>query len=240
MATAAFKHIHVCIPCGGQMMYAATMVSLMNLFTWGVQNKIAITFEFLGQESLLERGRSCLAARALAKGATHLLFVDADIEFIPESVKRLLDLKRGDVKCGCYAKKNLMWDRLLKSPHASNEPLAQQLLDYNLNLVPGGKVDIEDGFACGVMHAATGFMMISSEFLQKMTDHYKEELFVKNDIAGDSLTTYVNLFGTYIDPERRVLLSEDYAFSDRVRAIGGEICADLIQPLGHHGLYVSS
>ena len=63
----------------------------------------------------MQRARQVALARFYQKtDATHFLFIDADIEFDPQSVIALLDGGH-EVSCAVYPKKVIMWDQLEKA-----------------------------------------------------------------------------------------------------------------------------
>ena len=54
--------------------------------------------------SILPRSRTTLAQKALESGATHLLFLDSDMVFPPDTLHRLLSWRKSVVACNCPTK----------------------------------------------------------------------------------------------------------------------------------------
>lgn len=229
--------VYLATPCYGcqmSVMYVASMLGLQSLLA---RNGIQCIVDFIGNESLIERARNIVVARFLKSNATHLLFIDADIGFRPESVLRLLRADK-DVATGLYAKKHFDWTMVkTKLEQGDKEPVHQMGLDFNVNALDDQPVN--DGFV-KVLDSATGFMLIKREVLQRMSDKYKDELWCVNDIPRQEIKEYVALFACMIDPTTRRFLSEDYSFCRRYQAMGGEIWADLTAPLAHLGTHVFS
>lgn len=196
----------------------------------------SIALDLLGNESLITRARNLLTKRFLMSGASHLLFIDADISWSPEAIERLVQ-KNEPVVTGVYPKKFIDWGALDGKLKAGNsrEPVFMMGLDYNINVMET-EVQVEQGFA-KVMDAATGFMLIKREAIEKLYAAYEKELLVTNDLLGAQQTVkdYVAIFDCMICPDTRRYLSEDFAFSRRWQAIGGKVYADLAVPLGHTG-----
>src|SRR5205085_7019744 len=86
-----------------------------------------------------------------------------------------------------------------------------------------------------VAYGGTGFLMISREAVQKMTDAHPELRAKMGDMADPLAPEAVMLFETMIEPETGQYLSEDYAFCRRWRDLGGEIWADVEARLTHTG-----
>lgn len=102
------------VPCyGGNMLYSFSR-SLSQLEKHLTAQKIKYELCFIVTESLISRARNNIANHFLKrKDATHLLFLDADIAFNPNSVVRLL-LARTPL-CGCvYPKKNLPIENIVQ------------------------------------------------------------------------------------------------------------------------------
>ena len=240
-STTTKPRLFVAVPCYACMMTNAFLISLMELQSECVKRGIECSVDFIGNESLVQRARNILAARFLKSAATHLLFVDADIAFRPDAVFRLLDADKDITTC-IYPKKAIDWSLVttrLADPECK-EPVQMMGLDYNLNL-EGESAEVRDGFV-RVLDAATGFMLITRDVLERMAERYAEELRCVNDLPGDRsdpgyVQEYVALFDCMIDPQTRRYLSEDYSFNRRAQAMGIETWADLASPLCHVGNY---
>jgi hypothetical protein len=212
------------------------LTSILSLQSACIQRGVDLSVDFIGNESLVHRARNILAARFLKSQATHLLFIDADIGFNPETVFRLLDFDK-DVVTAVYPKKFIDWKTVqtyLEKGSPSAERLEQVGVDFNINL---RKTETAQNGFVPVLDSATGFMLIKRDLLQCMSDKYRDELYCVNDILGTSASVpdYVAVFDCMIDPENRRYLSEDFAFCRRVQQMGGEIWADIASPLGHIG-----
>lgn len=219
-----------CFACQLSNTFAASLIALQAMC---VQRGVQLQIDFIGNESLVERARNVLVARYLKySNFTHFMFVDADIGFNPESVFRLLNFDK-DVTSAVYPKKSIDWDKVAQKIRDKDpEDIRQMGLDFNINLKT--MEPPIDGFV-RVLDTATGFLLIKRHVLEKMYEHYREELFAVNDIQGQNVENYVSLFACMIDPETKRFLSEDYAFCRRYQQMGGDIWADLATPLSHTG-----
>lgn len=234
--------LYVATPCYGCQMTKGYLASLLGLQAECMRRGVECMVDFVGNESLVERARNVLAARFVRSAATHMLFVDADIAFQPESVFRLLAADK-DIVTAVYPKKSIDWNRVrrrLEDP-SDAEPLAQAGLDFNINILQSERAT--NGFV-RVLDSATGFMLISKAAMRRMYDAYEAELRAVNDIVSPNDTSdtavreYVAVFACMIDPDTRRFLSEDYSMCRRWQQIGGEIWADLASPLAHVGTHV--
>ena len=226
------RTLFVATPCFGCKVTNVYATSVMMLKAECAKRGVGVQFEFIGNESLVERARNILTAMFLKSDATHLLFIDADIGFDPESVFRLLDSDKGVVG-GVYPKKSIDWGLVQsKTAAGSDEPAHQMGLDFNINIAKNETM--EDGFV-RVLDTATGFLLIRRDVIERMNEAYRDELFAVNDIQGKSVKDYVALFACMIDPTSKRFLSEDYAFCRRYQQIGGEIWACTRTPLSHVG-----
>jgi hypothetical protein len=187
-------------------------------------------------ESLIPRGRCVAVGRfmqlPLAKKFTHFMFIDADVEFQPESVIRLL-FSGHEVSVACYPKKHVNFEGAKREiVEGGDRPPEMASADLVVNL---GKASapVINGFA-EILDGPTGFMMIKREVFEKMEKHYPE-LHCKNDHANKDFDFYPALFDCMICPTTKRYLSEDYAFCRRWQQMGGKIYGDTNTVLGHVG-----
>lgn len=220
-------------PCYGGMVAVPYMLSMLALKD--VLNRERIAFRLLtpANDSLITRVRNSIANEFLRDTrATHLLFIDADIEFVPQMVPRLL-ASGHDVVCGVYPVKGLRLDRVMAQPAGTPPQTAEAAsLEYAVKLKSGCKMDAQ-GFL-EVEYAATGFMLVSRGALVRMMDAYPElhyRFACTNEAAADNFA----FFDTAIDPDTRDYLPEDYAFCKRWRDIGGKVHVSVPGRFAHHG-----
>lgn len=237
----------IATPCyGGQLTepYFRSVVKLMTFFNG---HKIPLAFGTIANESLVTRARNVLLAYFLSSDYTHLLFIDADIEFQVDDILKLY-VHDKDVVVGAYPKKGVNWNHIkegiLNDP--SRQHTAQQIgalgSDYALNFKFTNKeqktVGVENGLI-KLHDAGTGFMMIKRETILKMIEHYPE-LKYNNDVqmgGVDLKDNFYALFDTMIDPIDRRYLSEDYTFCRRLQDMGGDIWLDPSISLNHYGSF---
>lgn len=230
--------IFIGIPCYACMMTNSFAASLISLQALCAVRGIQIYMDFIGNESLIERARNILVKRFLQQpNFTHMMFIDADIGFNPESVIRLLEFDK-DCTSAVYPKKSINWE-LVKEKVSKGVPedIRQMGLDFNINMVSNDPHD--NGFV-KVLDVATGFLMMKREMIEKMYEYYKDELFAVNDIQGQGVTDYIAIFACSIDEKTKRFLSEDYAFCRRWQKMGGDVWADITTPLSHTGTHVFS
>lgn len=221
------------IPCFACMMTNSFAASLISLQALCAQRGIQIYMDFVGNESLIERARNILVKRFIQQPQfTHMMFIDSDIGFNPMSVIRLLEFDK-DCTSAVYPKKSINWELVKeKIAKGSQEDVRQMGLDFNINLISNDQHI--NGFV-KVLDVATGFLMMKRGMLERMYEHYKEELFAVNDIQGQNVTDYIAIFACSIDKKTKRFLSEDYAFCRRWQEMGGDVWADITTPLSHTG-----
>ena len=205
---------------GGQAagLYIKSILDLQGmLFQNGIENR----YSFLFNESLITRARNYLADEFLRSDATHLLFIDSDIEFQAMDVLAMMHFDK-DIIGGPYPKKTIKWgniDSAYKKAQIEGKTLNPDVLealggDYVFNPVPGTKQFRTDDLI-EVMEIGTGFMMIKREVFEQFIEEYPH-LRYKPDHAGAANfdgTRYIHaFFDTVIDPDTHRYLSEDYFF----------------------------
>lgn len=176
-------------------------------------------------DSLLQRSRAELAASFLDRtNFSHLLFIDSDIEFPAQAIPALLGCDK-DVIAGLYRKKR-------SDPTAIEWACNWKVIDNQHRIDP-------DTGAVEILDAGTGFMMIKRSALLKMREAYPELRYRVRDAKDGQPAQYAHDFFALMLEQwsdgEKVLISEDYAFCRRWRAIGGQIWALPGLPLTHHG-----
>lgn len=213
----------IATPCYGGLCSNIYLTSIVDLIRDMTRFGLDWQMQTIGNESLIERGRSVLLAHFLASKCTHLFWIDADIKFDVEAFFRLLVMDK-DVIGGAY-------------------PLKGYPITYALNFEFKDREKRElivDNGAIQLFDVANGFLCVKREVVEKMVKAYPELHFV-NDVRSNppELAPYLyGLFNIFIDPTSGRLLSEDYAFCRRWQAIGGKVWLDPNTRLSHVGNHV--
>lgn len=124
---------------------------------------------------------------------------------------------------------------------ARRQHVGESLSSAGLNFVgtfcTRDALKVDRGFATAT-YAGTGFQLIKRNVFERMIHAYPElkyRAIHAQDSAAPSPDNRYALFDPLIDAESGTYLSEDYAFCQRWRAIGGEIWLDLESRLTHVG-----
>ena len=241
--------IFIGTPCYGGMLTADYFKSCMQLVALAASKKIELQFGSIGNESLITRARNTLVQLFMDGDYSHLLFIDADLAFNPESVIRMLEYDK-DVVTGIYPRKTIDWikvkKRLKENPNMSEDELLAASLQYNLNVKDPNKILLEKGFI-EVLDGPTGFMLIKRNVFKQMAENYPDLQFKPDQHINQSHETEFDyhktsnwnytFFDTKVEPETRRYLSEDYAFCRLWQKIGGKIYADILSGMTHYGNY---
>ena len=243
------KHIFIATPCYGGQLGEPYFRSMMRLAILCNKYDIQFTVSTLANESLITRGRNTLVSFFMEHPeATHLFFVDADIEFDPNDLLRMVAYDK-PVTVGAYPKKAVNWDSIIDAVKRNPEETAQTVEGHSSNYVVNfdflkdekgnitPQIQIRDNLI-KLKDAGTGFMCIKKETIQKMFDNHPE-LSYANDINVDQKFEkhMYALFDTMIDPDSRRYLSEDYTFCRLWQNMGGEVYLDPRTALNHVGHY---
>jgi hypothetical protein len=217
--------LFIATPCYGGMAHILYVKSLL-----GLQKELLVAgldhiIQFTWNESLITRGRNELVAMFMAhEEATHMMFIDADINFSPGDVIEMFK-KDVDLVVGAYPKKGL--------------PI-EYVLNYRFYDRPEGKSCFVDNELIEMHDGGCGFMMFKKDVIKRITEAHPELKYVPNSKVMDKeheKHTYA-VFDTMIDPESRVYLSEDYAFCRRFQDLGGKVWLYPFAKLDHVGSFV--
>lgn len=157
-------------------------------------------------DSLVARARNRLAAQFLRTDCTHLLFLDTDLIFSNEQLRRLISHDE-PIVAGLYPKKQID-------------------LQWVCNHIEGSEPDARG--LQPVRYAGTGCLLIARAVLARMIAEYPELAYDPDD--GDEPGTKWDFFscGVWTCPEtgRRRYLSEDWWFCQRALDLGYQVLMD--------------
>jgi len=223
--------ILISTPAYGGMVTTAYTESLIQLLDALKTRPITLGYKTLAMTDI-GTARNILASLALAENYSHILFLDADMEFKPRTVERLID--RGvDVAGAVYIKRAIDIDKLLDAIEPADvgrpDRLRQKLMracGFVGAPVPNEKVVISGGFtrfACIGM----GVALIATSALRKMIE--------MGAAKSRAPSAGVPVYG-FFDPIPDRPMGEDYSFCCRWReACGGEVWVLADEQIGHVG-----
>lgn len=172
--------------------------------------------------------------------ATHLLFVDSDVAFTPDAVRGMLDADRDFVAIP-YPRRDVIDFPMVREMGASEVATPALAYRYSCKLIANPPE--LDADACAEVEAMPlGCALISRRLLAEMTDvalDYPSDLgrWFQDEIIPGQFKKTAALFNL-ITVENGGLLSEDYSFCYRVRAVHGQkiwMYLGLGSPASHHG-----
>ena len=237
----------IATPCYGGALTEPYFRSTIKLMTWFNGHKVPLAFGTIANESLVTRARNVLLAYFLNSDYTHLMFIDADIEFQVDDILKLW-LHDKDVVVGAYPKKGVNWSHIKESVILDpSKELTRKLIsalgsDYAINFKfmdrENKQVKVENGLI-ELHDAGTGFMMIKRKAIDSIIEHYPEIKYVNDVQMGgvDLKDKFYALFDTMIDPIDKRYLSEDYTFCRRWQEMKGQIWLDPSISLNHYGSF---
>ena len=215
------QNIFFATPCYGGMITDQYFLSMFKTTQALSQVPCSFRLTTLRNESLVTRARNILTAMYLDSDASHLFFLDADIEWEPDAILRAISADK-DIVASAYPKKAL--------------PI-QYALNFKFIDPVNKRIRFENGIV-EFLDASTGFFCIKRQVFERMMLEYPE-LHYKNDSNIDEkIAKYCYaFFDTHIDEEDRRYLSEDYRFCRLWQKLGGEIWLDPKTKLNHIGTY---
>ena len=221
--------VYVATPCYDSMR-VETCVSLLDMFSALGKHGIECKFKSV-KTSLVTHGRNLLTAGFLNSGFDHMLFVDADVEFKPEAIMRMLVTKK-DIICTPYRVKNEP-EKLEYAVKFKNSK--------DIKILPWDIVEIEEGPA--------GLMLIHRRVFERLMRE-RPELKIKFDkptrkkmneeigAADDAIDKYMyNFWDTTFNLDSGEWKGEDLSFCELATDNGFRIYANLDSGTTHHGSY---
>lgn len=236
------RPLYIATPMFGGQCFGSYVSGLLALNTIMVRQGFRMEHFAVFNESLVTRARNYCVHKFLNSDYTHLMFIDADIEFRPDDVLSLLafanPMSDKDVICGLYPKKHIRWDKIAAAAKrgAVNIEECGADLVFNPIGVPGS-FDLFEPLE--VTECGTGFMMIQRRVFETFAKAYPK-LSYKSDgreAGGLGEGTILACFETHIEDGNGRYLSEDFNFCRLVRSIGFKVWVAPWIQLNHLGHY---
>jgi hypothetical protein len=163
--------------------------------------------------------------------------LDDDIEVLPKAIKGMLRAEKDFVACPYPKREGVDWTRIKEAPPGTNPEVPAYRYSCRIKddftVSPAGLVDVEA--------MPLGCALLSRAALQKMWDHYHDDLYFfgghpHTQAPLEAVALFGLMFATDTEGQRG-LLSEDYSFCLRYRAIGGHVWMYLGEgsPVNHQG-----
>ena len=236
--------LFVATPMYGGMctgMYASAIMQCVGTFG---QAGIQMYYSFMMNESLITRARNSMAFDFLKSDATHLMFIDADINFNPNDIPRMVNANV-DIICGLYPKKEINWVEVDAAVKRGVPP--QELHRFTgafvVNLPHGEETKSGNvNEPLEIANGGTGFMLIKRKVFEALADKvpsYTNDMYHAVDTVRE-VKIIGEYFATSIDEESNRLLSEDYHFCKIAREAGFKVYAAPWAAFGHTGTYTFS
>jgi hypothetical protein len=187
---------------------------------------VSVPSELMFSDDIV-RARSRAAWFALQRpGWEWMLWIDNDTAFDDAIVGRMIHLALTD------------GHEFIAAPYPRKRiPAAFPYKPLDENIAAGRQPVVND--CMEVDYIGFGFVLLARSCLEKMTAHYYEEDWFLDERGSDAPHPTVGLFKQVLTSKRE-LLSEDYSFCHRWRAMGGKVQMYVGEgaPLGHVGTHV--
>jgi len=228
-------HLVIGTPMYGGMCTSEYTQSLLNLSESANKSDVKLTTIFLGNESLIQRGRNTIAHHFMnLPDATHLLFIDADMKFRTEDIVRMIQADKSFI-VGPVALKGYNWDEIRQAALNGEEDINRTGGIFNINKLPGIDM-VDENTPFEIEHGGNAFMMLRRDVFETLKPH--TPIYTN---GGRSLPDGVEIYDYFrveINKDTNHLLSEDYFLCHSYRQLGGKVwCAPWVET-GHFGSHL--
>ena len=228
-------HLVIGTPMYGGMCTSEYTQSLLNLSESANKSDVKLTTIFLGNESLIQRGRNTVAHHFMnLPDATHLLFIDADIKFRTQDIVRMIQADKSLI-VGPVALKGYDWEEIRQAAVNGEDDIGRTGGVFNINKLPGIDM-VDENTPFEIEHGGNAFMMIRRDVFETLKPH--TPIYTN---GGRSLPDGVEIYDYFrveINKDTNHLLSEDYFLCHSYRQLGGKVwCAPWVET-GHFGSHL--
>jgi len=216
--------VYIAMPCYDTMK-VETCVSLLNTYAVLARSGVECTFKSV-KSSLVTHARNLLTAGFLASDYDYMLCVDADIEFPPEAVLRML-VPEKDIVVTPY--------RLKENPLKTSYPV-DHIDPDNIKILPFDLVELKSAPAGLMLINRAVFRTLMAKYPQKKIKFDKEHQDKMDQEIGrrGAIEKYMyNFWDTSF--KDHTWKGEDLAFCELARRCSVKIYANLDSWTTHHG-----
>jgi len=212
-------------PMFGGMCYGAYANSCINLVNILGRSGIDVFFYHLYNDALVARARNIIVDEFLKTDCTHLLFIDADIQFNVDDVISILKLN-APIIGGPYAKKIINWKKVVnvvkEIPTIKPEEIENFVGDYVLN---SKNPILELDKLQEVEEIGAGFMLVQRDVFLRLAKSFPQLQYYDDEgiTRYCFFPTLIDNHGSVTDGGSNRYLSEDYAFCSLWKKLGGKI-----------------
>jgi len=229
-------HLVIGTPMYGGMCTSEYTQSLLNLSEAANKSEgVKLTTIFLGNESLIQRGRNTIAHHFMnLPDATHLLFIDADIKFRTEDIIRMIAADKSLI-VGPVALKGYNWDEIRQAAVNGEDDIGRTGGVFNINKLPDVDM-VDENTPFEIEHGGNAFMMIRRDVFETLKPH--TPIYTNGGRSLPDDTEIYDYFRVEINKDTNHLLSEDYFLCHSYRQLGGKVwCAPWVET-GHFGSHL--
>ena len=228
-------HLVIGTPMYGGMCTSEYTQSLLNLSESANKSDVKLTTIFLGNESLIQRGRNTIAHHFMnLPDATHLLFIDADMKFRTEDVVRMIKADKSFI-VGPVALKGYNWEEIRQAAINGEEDINRTGGVFNINKLPGIDM-VDENTPFEIEHGGNAFMMLRRDVFETLKPH--TPIYTNGGHSLPDGCEIYDYFRVEINKDTNHLLSEDYFLCHSYRQLGGKVwCAPWVET-GHFGSHL--
>lgn len=232
----------VATPMYGGQCFGLYTKSMIELYKIAGQVGLELQFEYIYNESLINRARNRLAHIFLESECDFLIFVDSDIEFNPLDLLAMLQYsilnKEYGIIAGTYPIKQLNWDGIQESISSGTinniKDIELFASIYTVQFLNGiGDNEIYLDKPARVSEISGGFMLIRKDVFELLISKNMVKKYTVDRKTHDEYA----FFDCIIDPIDNRYLSEDYAFCKTARDAGLDVWVAPWVNLNHMGTY---
>lgn len=213
--TLAGKKVMLGLPAYDHKVGLKMAVSMMRLAQQVLDYGITLQVSSICGCSVVTRARNLIAYEFLQSDCDHLMFIDSDMTFEPESVIRLLAFNQDrPIVAGAYEARK-------------DGKIYILTLDHDAN----GNVIMDDMGLVKASRVATGFMMIRRDVFTTLAEKHPEWLHMDTN----STNMLYSFFDFKVTPQGYI--GEDFLFCQRAIDAGFSCWIDPTIKLGHMGIH---